>query len=86
MLRKYNNKTIPTFGLMSKCIKHYYLLKVQLHRKSKKKSSIHRRKGANGMIDVPQIILVFHVRRINRKKRNQQQDSLKYFLASINQS
>lgn len=37
MLRECNCKIIPTFGLMSKCIKYYDLLKVQLHGKSKKK-------------------------------------------------
>lgn len=33
MLREYSCKIIATFDLMSKCIKHYYLPKVQLHGK-----------------------------------------------------
>lgn len=33
MFKEYSGKTIATFGLMSKCIKHYYLPKVQLHGK-----------------------------------------------------
>lgn len=50
MLKKYNCKIIPTFSLMSKYIKHDYLLKVQLHKNLKRRVAFTEETGPVGWL------------------------------------